>query len=133
MTKQEQLQQLLQQMALESLTDIPANIPDGFKAIAVLQSTVLHLQGQLNLILSFITSTEDSKKAFRDFVKLAANADIPKENHRMQQAARILDLMYPETDGPQSHDKPKGPPQSQSSIGSNVILFPGFPRKDPKQ
>ena len=133
MTREEQLAELLKQIGVEQLKNVPTNTSDSFTAIAVLQSSVTSLQGYLSLLLAFITSTEESKKKFRKFIKLAANADIPKENREMQQAARILDLAYPEMDDPQSPDKQKGSHQSKPSLGENVILFPGFPRKDPKQ
>ncbi|WP_295584154.1 hypothetical protein [uncultured Lamprocystis sp.] len=133
MTREEQLAELLKQIGVEQLKNVPTNTSDSFTAIAVLQSSVTSLQGYLSLLLAFITSTEESKKEFRKFIKLAANADIPKENREMQQAARILDLAYPEMDDPQSPDKQKGSHQSKPSLGENVILFPGFPRKDPKQ
>jgi hypothetical protein len=133
MTREDQLASLMKQIAEERLKLVPTSINESLTAIAYLQAGMAALQGSLNLLIAFITSTPDSKKAFRDFVKLAANAEVQKENLEMYRTARIMDLMYPETDDPPSPDKQKGQHQSSPSLGDNVILFPGFPRTDPKK
>uniref|UniRef100_UPI0025F3F72E hypothetical protein n=1 Tax=uncultured Lamprocystis sp. TaxID=543132 RepID=UPI0025F3F72E len=60
MTREEQLAELLKQIGVEQLQNVPTNTSDSFTAIAVLQSSVTSLQGYLSLLLAFITSTEES-------------------------------------------------------------------------
>ena len=69
---------------------IPVNLNEAIIAIADLQAAANWMEAELNLLLSFITSSPKNKESFVEYAGAIANADLPPENEEMQKVAKIL-------------------------------------------
>jgi hypothetical protein len=107
---------------------IPVNLNEAIIAIADLQAAANWMEGQLNLLLSFITSSPKNKESFVEYAGAIANADLPPENEEMQKVAKILSAgmntatKHNDTNSPDENNSlPVG---KKSDLGSNVLQFP---------
>ena len=100
--------------------------PSSSVEVEELQTAVNWMEGQLNLLVAFITSNEESRSAFLAFAKIVANAKLPPESKEMQKVAQILTsgLTPPGNSVRPSGDSDSPPSEQTSELGSNVIQFP---------
>jgi len=107
---------------------MPGDLNEAIIAITELQAAANWMEGQLNLLLSFITSNPKNKESFAEYMHVIANADLPPENEEMQKVAKILSAgmnAVPPRNDTTSPDGNNSPPDGEKSDpGSNVLQFP---------
>ena len=105
-------------------TKIPTTIEESMIAIAELQSAINYFQGQINLLLGFVTNIPENREDFSHFVQAIAESDA-QNIEEMKTVAR--DMI---THGLLKNLSPQEPPPSSGgshSPGSKIIQFPKAP------
>lgn len=85
------------------------------------------LEGQSNLLLSYITSSPEKYSAFFEFVQFMAYSKELPENDAAQSVARQFVSMMKQQ---QSHEEQTAPSDKKYYQVSNIIQFPNLPSKD---
>ena len=113
-------------------TKTPTNLHEAVVAIGVLQETAKWTEGQLNLLLGFVTDSQDNKKAFEKYVYFIANESNLSEDDLAKYFARkfyqqALSSHYKSDESPQAEPQKTDSSPEKPSHESNVIQFPKFP------
>ena len=116
-------------------TKIPTNLHEAIVAIGVLQNDAKWTEGQLNLLLGFVTDSPDNKKAFEKYVYFIANEsnlskDDPTKYFAQKFCQQILPAHYKSVESHQADMQASPTSPEKPSPESNVIQFPKFPKDD---